>query len=66
MSYEKHLTHPIYAYVRRAADELGYDAYVVGGVVRDIITSLLSGVLGTGLPGLGPEHLPGAPCSESS
>ena len=37
MSYEKHLTHPIYAYVRRAADELGYDAYVVGGVVRDII-----------------------------
>ena len=37
MSYEKHLTHPIYAYVRQAADELGYDAYVVGGVVRDII-----------------------------
>ena len=38
MSYEKHLTHPIYAYVRQAADELGYDAYVVGGVVRDIVT----------------------------
>ena len=37
MSYEKHLTHPIYAYVQQAADELGYDAYVVGGVVRDII-----------------------------
>ena len=27
------------------------------------ITSLLSGVLGTGLPGLGTEHLPGALCS---
>ena len=25
--------------------------------------SLLSGVLGTGLPGLGTEHLPGALCS---
>ena len=37
MSYEKHLTHPIYAYVRQAADELGCDAYVVGGVVRDIV-----------------------------
>jgi poly(A) polymerase len=37
MTYEKHLTHPIYRYVQRAADELGYDAYVVGGVVRDII-----------------------------
>ncbi|MBO7629754.1 MAG: HD domain-containing protein [Bacteroidales bacterium] len=37
MSYEKHLTHPIYAYVRQAADELGYEAYVVGGVVRDTI-----------------------------
>ena len=35
--YESQLTHPIYAYVRRAADELGYDAYVVGGVVRDLI-----------------------------
>ena len=35
--YEKHLTHPIYAYVRRAADELGCDAYVVGGVVRDMV-----------------------------
>ena len=31
-------------------------------IVSDF-TSLLSGVLGTGLPGLGPEHLPGAPCS---
>ena len=35
--YEKKLTHPIYAYVREAADELGCDAYVVGGVVRDLI-----------------------------
>ena len=35
--YEQQLTHPIYAYVRRAADELGCDAYVVGGVVRDLI-----------------------------
>ena len=37
MGYEKNLTHPIYPYVQRAADQLGYDAYVVGGVVRDII-----------------------------
>lgn len=37
LTYEKHLTHPVYEYVRRAADGLGVDAYVVGGVVRDII-----------------------------
>ena len=37
MDYKQYLTHPIYSYVRRAADQLGYDAYVVGGVVRDII-----------------------------
>ena len=37
MTFETHLTHPIYAYVQQAADALGYDAYVVGGVVRDLI-----------------------------
>ena len=37
MTFEKQLTHPIYAYVQQAADALGYDAYVVGGVVRDLI-----------------------------
>ena len=35
--YEKDLKHPIYAFVREAADELGCDAYVVGGVVRDLV-----------------------------
>ena len=35
--FEQQLTHPIYAYVRQAADELGCDAYVVGGVVRDLV-----------------------------
>ena len=37
MTYEKHLTHPIYAIVAKAADQLGLTAYVVGGVVRDIL-----------------------------
>ncbi len=37
MDYRQYLTHPVYSYVQRAADQLGYDAYVVGGVVRDII-----------------------------
>ncbi len=36
-TYEKYLTHPIYGLVKKAAEELGVDAYVVGGVVRDII-----------------------------
>lgn len=35
--FQKYLTHPVYEYVKNAANELGYDAYVVGGVVRDII-----------------------------
>ena len=35
--YENDLKHPIYAFVREAADELGCDAYVVGGVVRDLV-----------------------------
>ncbi|MBR3558668.1 MAG: HD domain-containing protein [Bacteroidales bacterium] len=35
--YENYLTHPISAFVRQAADALGYEAYVVGGVVRDLI-----------------------------
>ena len=37
MNYRKELSHPIYPYVQHAADELGYDAFVVGGVVRDLI-----------------------------
>ncbi len=37
MTYEKHLTHPIYQIVAQAADQLGLTAYVVGGVVRDIL-----------------------------
>lgn len=37
MTYESHLTHPIYKLVAQAADELGLTAYVVGGVVRDLI-----------------------------
>lgn len=36
-TYEKELTHPIYKFVKKAADEIGCEAYVVGGVVRDII-----------------------------
>ena len=35
--YNQELLHPIYALVAQAADELGLEAYVVGGVVRDII-----------------------------
>ena len=35
--YDQELQHPIYAIVARAADELGCEAYVVGGVVRDIL-----------------------------
>jgi len=37
MNYKNSLTHPIYPIVSQAADELGIDAYVVGGVVRDLI-----------------------------
>lgn len=37
MTYESHLTHPIYKIVAQAADQLGLTAYVVGGVVRDIL-----------------------------
>lgn len=37
MNYQSSLTHPIYSIVTQAADELGIDAYVVGGVVRDLI-----------------------------
>ncbi len=36
-NYEKALTHPIYDIVAKAADMLGLEAYVVGGVVRDIV-----------------------------
>lgn len=37
MTFEKQLTHPIYKIVAQAADDLGLEAYVVGGVVRDLI-----------------------------
>lgn len=37
MTYESQLSHPIYKLVAQAADELGLTAYVVGGVVRDLI-----------------------------
>lgn len=37
MTYESKLTNPIFKIVARAADELGINAYVVGGFVRDII-----------------------------
>ena len=37
MRYKSDLSHPIYDIVARAADEIGVVAYVVGGVVRDLI-----------------------------
>lgn len=37
MTYEQALSLPIYNYVARAADELGIEAFVVGGFVRDLI-----------------------------
>lgn len=37
MNFENQLKHPIYSIVAQAADELGLQAYVVGGVVRDLI-----------------------------
>lgn len=37
MNYKEYLTHPIYEYVAKAANSLGIPAFVVGGVVRDIL-----------------------------
>ncbi|MBO4489434.1 MAG: HD domain-containing protein [Bacteroidales bacterium] len=37
MNYQKYLTHPIYPHIAKAADSLGLEAFVVGGVVRDLI-----------------------------
>ena len=37
MDYKTYLTHPIYKIVAKAADDLGRPAFVVGGVVRDLI-----------------------------
>lgn len=33
----KQLTHPIYEIASKVADELGLNAYAVGGVVRDLV-----------------------------
>ena len=37
MSYKKYLQEKVFGYVSQAADELGFEAYVVGGWVRDLI-----------------------------
>lgn len=37
MNYESNFQNPIYKIVARAADRLGVSAYVVGGVVRDML-----------------------------
>ncbi len=37
MNYQNYLNHPIYPIVAEAADSLGLEAYVVGGVVRDVV-----------------------------
>ncbi len=36
-TYEQELKHPVYGIVAQAADAMGCEAYVVGGVVRDLI-----------------------------
>ena len=42
---------------------LGVDKAALTGLLELILLIICSGVLGTGLPGLGTEHLPGALCS---
>ncbi|MCB0409144.1 MAG: HD domain-containing protein, partial [Flavobacteriales bacterium] len=37
MALEKHIQHPIFNLIAKAAKELSIDAYVIGGFVRDII-----------------------------
>jgi poly(A) polymerase len=37
MNYKSSLTEKVFGYVSQAAEELGYEAYVVGGWVRDLI-----------------------------
>ena len=37
MNYKEHLKERIFDYVSKAADELGFETYVVGGWVRDLI-----------------------------
>ena len=37
MNYKEHLQEKVFDYVSQAADELGFEAYVVGGWVRDLI-----------------------------
>lgn len=34
-NYQDALTHPVFKVIRKAASQLGYDAYVIGGFVRD-------------------------------
>lgn len=38
----KHLTHPIFKTITDCADQLGVDAYVIGGYVRDIFLNRVS------------------------
>lgn len=37
MNLKEHIQNPIFSIVSRAADALGYETYVIGGFVRDII-----------------------------
>lgn len=40
MNYKNSLTNPIFGVISKSAEELGYDCYVVGGFVRDLILNL--------------------------
>ena len=37
MNLKQHIQHPIFSIVSKAADELAYETYVIGGFVRDVI-----------------------------
>lgn len=37
MNLKQHIQHPIFSIVSKAADELAYESYVIGGFVRDVI-----------------------------
>jgi putative nucleotidyltransferase with HDIG domain len=40
MNYKNSLINPIFGVISKSAEELGYDCYVVGGFVRDLILNL--------------------------